>query len=69
MIRKPGIPAITTADMAVADVLSALKENVEIITGARPGVSQVRQLSASATTTEIVTKINELIARLNASGN
>lgn len=64
VIRKPSIPAISQAN--TFDVLKALKENVEVITGVRTGV--IKQLSTTATTAETIAKINEIIVRINATG-
>lgn len=63
-IRKPAIPTLTTYNDF--NVLAALKETVEIITGARLG--ELTQLATTATTAEIIVKVNEIIVRLNASG-
>lgn len=66
MAKKPAIPAVNFSDATVSQAISALKENVEIITGARGG--EISSLAESATTTEIVSKINEIIVKLNVSG-
>lgn len=66
MAKKPAIPAVNFSDATVSQAISALKENVEIITGARGG--EISSLADSATTTEIVSKINEIIVKLNVSG-
>lgn len=67
-IKKPAIPALMgVSDPVARSILSALKESVEIITGARPGVGIVDRLPAATTDiTAIVAKINEIIDRLNA---
>lgn len=62
--RKAGIPAVRNSDPNTYAVLQALKENVERITGMRGG--SIAELSVSAGTVEIVRKLNEVIARLNA---
>lgn len=67
-MRKPAIPSTAVADRSAQMILNAMKENIEIMTGARPGVGPILTLPASATNAEIVTKINEIIARLNFSG-
>lgn len=41
---------------------AALKENIEILTGQRGG--RIKTLVATATTAEIIAKINEIIDRL-----
>jgi len=49
--------------------MSAMKENIEIITGARTNIGQISQLPATATDAEIIAKLNQVIARLNFTGN
>lgn len=68
MAKKPGIPSVSLQDQSLNSVVNALKENIEIITGSRIGVGEIRSLGATATTSEIVSKINEIIGRLNVSG-
>jgi len=67
MAKKPGIPAVNFSDRTLNQTISALKENVEIITGARLGVGEIKTLDATATTDVIISKINEIITRLNVS--
>lgn len=69
MARKPGIPSVALQDPNLTVVVNALKENIEIITGSRLGVGEIRTLGATASTAEIVAKLNEVIKRLNVSGN
>ena len=68
MAKKPGIPAITVTDQSLASVLNALKENVEIITGARPKVGTIAQLAATASLSDVISKINEIVIKLNVTG-
>lgn len=63
-IRKPAIPAVNSQN--TMGVLNALKENIEIITGARTG--EIQQLTSTATTAQIIEKINQIVVKLNASG-
>lgn len=56
-MKKPGLP-----DTRSQEFLNAVKENIEIVTGRRGG--KVAQLSKTATTAQIIEKLNELIARL-----
>ena len=56
-MRKPGLP-----DSRSPEFLNAVKENIEIITGRRGG--KVALLPKTATTAQIIEKINELIDRL-----
>jgi hypothetical protein len=66
MAKKPAIPAVNFSDAAVSQAISALKENVEIITGARGG--EIGSLASGASNTDIISKINEIIVKLNVSG-
>lgn len=61
-MKKSGIPNIAPKAANAYDVLQALKENVEQITGARGG--QIQPLSDTATLPEVITKVNEIIDRL-----
>ena len=67
MAKKPGIPPVSTPDRTLNQAISALKENIEIITGARLGVGEIKLLAAPATNDDLVAKINEIITRLNVS--
>jgi hypothetical protein len=67
-IKKPGIPAVSTPDLHIYALLSAIKENVEIITGARPKTSPITKLNADADLSAVISKINEVIARINYTG-
>ena len=66
--RKPGIPAVNTPDRTLNQAIAAIKENIETINGARIGIGEITALDPAATLTEAVSKINEIIIRLNASG-
>jgi hypothetical protein len=69
MAKKPGIPVYTSDDRPLTLSIAALKENVEVITGARAGSVEMNLLSSTATTAQIIAKINEIINRLNYNGN
>lgn len=66
-VRKPGIPSLGgISDRATHAVLAPVKETLELLTGVRGG--QLAPLEGTPTTAELVSKINEIIARLNAAG-
>lgn len=67
-IKKPGIPAVNTTDRTLNQSIAAIKECMEIITGARVGIQEIHTLQDNATTNQIISKINEIVQRLNASG-
>ena len=63
MSKKPGIPAIPQVSLELQTMLQSMKENIELITGVRGG--NIASLSSTATLSETITKVNELITRLN----
>ena len=64
-MKKPAIPAVMTLeDPKVAALLRPIKENIEILTGQRGG--SLTKLESSATLSNVITKLNEVIDRLNA---
>lgn len=67
---EPRKPVITTAGLpaAQAKVLEPVKQAIEMITGARSGVRELKGLPKDAELADIVEKVNQIIARLNASG-
>jgi hypothetical protein len=67
-IKKPGIPAVSTPDLHLYALLSAIKENVEVITGARPKTAPITKLQDTADLAAVISKINEVIARINYTG-
>jgi hypothetical protein len=67
-LKKPSIPTIQTTDRTLGLAIAAIKENIEIMNGSRANIGVISQLPAAATNEEIVSKINEVIARLNFSG-
>jgi hypothetical protein len=68
MAKKPGIPAVNLPDRTLTQALAAIKENIEVITGARLGVGETNQLASTATLSDVIVKLNEIIVKLNASG-
>lgn len=68
MAKKPGIPAVNLPDRTLNQVLNAMRENIGIITGAIQGVGETKQLASTATLSDVIVKINEIIVKLNASG-
>lgn len=61
-------PVISTMGMPaeLAWFLKPVKENIEMVTGARGG--ELKGLKPGATQEEIIKKVNELIAQINVSG-
>ncbi|WP_322152292.1 hypothetical protein [Paratractidigestivibacter sp.] len=65
--RKPSV-TITGLPTSLAKPLEAVKQSIEMITGARPGMSELKGLPDDAGLLTVIEKINEIIARINASG-
>lgn len=63
-MKKPAIPAVSIQDQKIASLLRPIKENLEILTGQRGG--SLTKLDSSATLSEVISKLNEVIDRLNA---
>lgn len=66
-IRKPTI-SIFGLSSEMARFMEPVKQSLEIITGSRAGLSELKGLSKSASLEDVVKKVNEICARLNASG-
>lgn len=64
-MKKPAIPAVQgVRDPAVIRLLTPIKENIELMTGVREGT--IQQLSSDADLATVISKINEIIGKLNA---
>lgn len=63
-MKKPSIPSVNFQDGELQRVLLALKENAELLNGTRIG--KITSLNSTATDSEVISKINEIIDRLNA---
>lgn len=62
-MTKRAIPAVARPDdPAQSKFNQAVKENLEVLTGQRAG--RIATLDASASTAQIISKINEIIDRL-----
>jgi hypothetical protein len=67
-MKKPAIPSTQqVSDATVASLLRPMKENLEIITGVRGG--ELALLAENSTNSQVISKINEIIQRLNQTGN
>lgn len=48
--------------------METVKQSIEMITGARPGMKELTGLQRDAGLVTVIEKINEIVARINASG-
>ncbi len=62
-MRKPAIPVIPGKDKEIEAVLRPIKETLEMLTGVRGG--RIERLSKDATISDVITKLNEVIDRIN----
>jgi hypothetical protein len=67
-MKKPAIPSTSNLPPEVARVVEPLKANVELITGSRPGSVPLPSLATDATLADVVTKVNQILSRINQSG-
>lgn len=67
IVRKPSI-IIVGVPYEIARVLRPIKDCLDILTGATSKGNELQGLKPDASNEDVVEKINEIIARLNASG-
>lgn len=67
-MKKPAIPGLNNVPQELASLLAPMKENIEIITGVRRGTSQVATLASTASLSDVINKVNEIISKINQSG-
>ncbi|TDN70397.1 hypothetical protein [Paraburkholderia sp. BL10I2N1] len=67
-LKKPAVPSVLSLDAQLGRIIGPLKENVELMTGVRPGSPVLTQLSSTASTAQIIAAINTIIQRINAAG-
>ena len=67
-MKKPAIPATGGLPRELSQILEPLKTNVELITGARPGSTSLNALGSDAALSDVITKVNQILSRINQSG-
>lgn len=69
-MSEPRKPVVTTAglDPYLARALEPVKQTLEMLTGARSGLRELKGVPKDATAEELAEAINSIVARLNASG-
>lgn len=63
-MKKPAIPPTSTLPLDIARVVEPLKQNVELITGARPGSISLSPLPTTATLSDVIVQLNKLLSRV-----
>ena len=67
-MKKPAIPGTGSLPLDMAQVIEPIKQNVELITGARPGSTAISPLTSTATLSDVITQLNLILSRINRSG-
>lgn len=67
-MKKPAIPGTASLPPQMAQIIEPIKANVELITGARPGSVGVTALGSDASLSDVITKVNQILSRINQSG-
>lgn len=63
-MTKAAIPAINSGRADLDRVLSALKQNMDAITGQARNAQRLDPLPSTASNAEIIARLNEILARL-----
>lgn len=67
-MKKPAIPGTGSLPVELSRIIEPIKQNVELMTGARPGSAELAPLPANASLADVVAKVNQLISRIDQSG-
>lgn len=67
-MKKPSIPPTGSLPQLIAQVVEPMKQNIEMITGARAGSTSLAPLPSNASLADVITKINAILSRINQSG-
>jgi hypothetical protein len=67
-MRKPSIPPTSMLPLDVARVVEPMKQNIELLTGARPGAVSIAPLPTTATLEDCVAQLNLILSRIEHSG-
>lgn len=67
-MKKPAIPPTSSLDLDLARIVEPMKQNIEMITGARPGSVPLSPLASTATLSDVIVQLNKILSRINQSG-
>ena len=67
-MKKPSIPPTSTLPLEVARIVEPMKQNIELVTGARPGAVSITPLPTTATLADCITQLNLILSRIEHSG-
>jgi len=63
-MTKSAIPSVLTGKTDLDRALSAIKQNLDAITGQARNVQKLEPLPADATLDQVIERLNEIVARL-----
>lgn len=67
-MKKPAIPATSSLPAEIARIVEPIKQNVELMNGARPGSTALTPLATTASLADVIAKVNQLISRIDQNG-
>lgn len=67
-MRKPSIPPTSMLPLDIARVVEPMKQNIELISGARPGAVSINPLPETATLADCINQLNLILSRIEHSG-
>lgn len=67
-MKKPAIPGTGSLPLNLVQVIEPMKQNIEMVTGARPGSVALTALPATATLADVITQLNKILSRINQAG-
>ncbi len=67
-MRKPAIPGTGSLPLNLAQVIEPMKQNIEMVTGARPGAVSINPLPPTATLADCINQLNLILSRIEHSG-
>lgn len=63
-MKKAAVPTLATPDATLGAFASAVKQNLDAITGQARGAKKLAPLPSTATLAQVVARLNELLERL-----
>jgi len=63
---KSPIPGLESLPPQIATVLRPIKQWIETVRGERPNTAKIEKLGPSASTNDLIRKVNEIIDRLQS---
>lgn len=67
-MMKPSIPGTGSLQREIGMFIEPIKQNIEMITGARPGAVSIDPLPATATLADVIVQLNKILSRIEHSG-